>query len=342
MRVIVLLLLLTLLPKAAATDEIAVTVYNSNIGVVSETRQLEFKEGVGRLAFRDVPSRIDAASVRFKVPGSKVSILEQNYAFDLVSPTKMYLKYIDKKIELIDKEGRLYDGELLAYANGSVTLRESNGRIKIVLLENVIEVNFPRLPEGLITRPTLFWLYNSGETGRLNCNVGYQTGGLNWSAEYVGLLDGDEQMLDLSGWASINNVSGKTYKDAKLKLIAGDISRAMPPPPHALNGMAMARTSAAKGFEEKTFFEYHLYTLPRKTTLADKEIKQVSLFEPASTSVTKTFTYFPDQHPTNVEVGVKFENSAPAGLGMPLPAGRLRMFKADEDGSMILLGEDFI
>ncbi len=344
MRTLKTVCLLLALPLAAWADDLAVTVYNNNLGVISEARQLKFDKGVGRLAFRDVPSQIDAASVRFELIGSgqKVSILEQNYAFDLVSPEQMYRKYIDKEIELIDKEGRLYSGTLLAYRSGTVTLMESSGRIKIVLLDNISEVNFPSLPDGLITRPTLFWEYQSDYDGQLDCRVGYQTGGLSWSAEYVGLLSPDETKLDLSGWSSINNVSGKTYRDATLKLIAGDISRAAPPPRMLAKGMAMADAVSGAGFEEKAFFEYHLYTLPRKATLADKEIKQISLFDPSQTTVEKIYTYRPERHPTNVEVSLKFVNAKDAGLGMPLPAGRVRLFKADDDGSVILLGEDRI
>ncbi len=338
----ILCLLIPAVPVGA--DEVAVTVYNSNLGVISETRLLEFEKGIGRLSFRDVPAQIDAASVRFELIGSdaRVGILEQNYAYDLVSPQQMYQKYIDKDIELIDKEGRMFTGTLLAYAGGAVTLMEKSGRIKIVLLENISEVNFPKLPDGLITRPTLFWIYDADKAGRFNCRVGYQTGGLSWTAEYVGLLSGDENSLDLSGWSSITNNSGKTYKNATLKLVAGDINRATSPPRILAKGMAMAEMATGAGFEEKAFFEYHMYTLPRRATVADKEIKQISLFEPARTTVDKLFVYRPDRHPSDVEVRLKFINSESDGLGMPLPAGRIRLFKADDDGAMILLGEDRI
>ncbi len=326
-------------------DEVAVTVYNSNLGVISETRSLPFEKGVHRLAFRDVPSRIDASSVRFDIIGSDrgATILEQNYAYDLVSPEQMYIKYIDHEIELIDTDGKLYSGMLLAYGGGAVTLKEKSGRVKIVRLEHVSEVNFPSLPEGLVTRPTLFWLYTSDVKGQFDCRVGYQTSGLTWSAEYVGVLSSDEKQLDLSGWSSINNTSGKTFTDATLKLVAGDIHRAKGESrPRMMKTLAMADVAGAAGFEEKAFFEYHLYTLPRRATLADREIKQISLFEPAGTAVEKVFVYRPERNPKNVEVALKFRNSAEAGLGMPLPAGRVRLFKADDDGSLILLGEDRI
>ncbi|NOY88297.1 MAG: DUF4139 domain-containing protein [FCB group bacterium] len=347
MKFLTLLVTILMLPVISFADDIAVTVYNNNLGVISETRTLDFTQGVHQLAFKDVPSQIDVASVRFKLLNSnnKVAIMEQNYAYDLVNPEKMYAKYIDKKIELVDKNGNLYSGTLLAYSNGAVTLQEKAGRVKIIQMGNITEINFPALPEGLITRPTLFWLYNSNQSGKYKSRISYQTSGMNWNAEYVGILSSDEHQLDLSGWASINNNSGKTYKDAKLKLIAGQIHRATPPRAIMMKysaTSAIGSPTAGLGFEEKPFFEYHMYTLPRKTTIANKENKQISLFEPARTTVQKTFIYRPDRNPKNVEVALKFKNSKSAGLGQPLPAGRVRIFKSDKDGSMILLGEDRI
>lgn len=336
-------LVLLLIAGGVVADDIAVTVYNNNLGVISETRQLEFQKGISQLAFRDVPAQIDASSVRFEIlsTGKDVAILEQNYAYDLVNPEQMYNRYVDQEIELTDKDGKLYSGKLLAYSGGSVTLMDKTGKVIIVLLSNITQVTFPSLPEGLITRPTLFWKYNSDAAGTLTTRVSYQTTGVSWLAEYVGVLDKSETKLGLSGWASISNSSGKTYKDATLKLIAGNINRAQPRVQPMMKG-TMALESAAPGFEEKAFFEYHMYTLPRKATVADHEVKQISLFDPANTTVQKIYTYRPEDSPTDVNVAVKFKNSKEAGLGMPLPAGRVRMFKADEDGSLILLGEDMI
>ncbi len=211
-------------------------------------------------------------------------------------------------------------------------------------MAQISEVNFPVLPEGLITRPTLFWKYASDFKGKTDCNISYQTSGMNWTAEYVGLISADDKELDISGWASINNQSGKTYTDATLKLIAGDINRATQEirGGRTYKAMTASMDFKSKGFEEKSFFEYHMYTLPRKATLANKENKQISLFEPAQTKAEKIFLYKPDFNPKKVEVALKFKNSKEFGLGMPLPAGRFRLFKADDDGSKILLGEDKI
>lgn len=345
MKKIISIAIVFMLAGSITADDIAVTVYNNNLGVVSENRSLSFKDGEGILKIRNVPSLIDAASVRFDILDNfsgNINILEQNYAYDLVSPEKIYDRFIDETIELIDENGHSYKGQLLAFSNYTATLMSNSGSIKVIRLDKVTEINFPSLPDGLITRPTLFWKYTSDYSGDVMGNLSYQTGGMNWKAEYVGLLNSDETLLDLSGWASINNNSGKTYDDAKLKLVAGDIHR--PSEDLFIRGGRAKSVALAEfdSFEEKVFFEYHLYTLPRRATLANKEQKQISLFEPASTKVEKVFLFKPGNNNSKVEVIIKFVNSEKAGLGMPLPAGRIRLFKADDDNSLILLGEDNI
>jgi hypothetical protein len=340
-------LLLTALVINIYADDVAVTVYNGNLGVVRETRQLEFQKGSGKISFIDVPSLIDPTSVGFKLQdqSKSVAILEQNYAYDLVSPEKIYSKYIDKEIELINKDGKIFTGILLSFSGGAVVLKEKSEKIQIIRMDEIINTNFPDLPDGLITRPTLFWLYNSDFNGKTACDVSYQTSGMNWTAEYVGILSENEKNLDLTGWSSITNNSGATFKDATLKLVAGDIHRAPEPrrrDMYEAESMYMAKAAQATGFEEKEFFEYHLYTLPRKATLANNEIKQISLFEPAMTKIDKEFYFEPDVNNRKVKVILKFTNSKELGLGIPLPEGRARIFKADTDGSMILLGEDRI
>jgi hypothetical protein len=328
-----------------AASDVSVTVYNTNLGVVHETRSLSFEKGTGRVSFIDVPTLIDPTSVGFEVvdKGKSVAILEQNYAYDLVSPDKVYSKYIDNNIDLFDKQGKMFSGTLLSFSGGAFVIRTPAENVQIVRADQVVNADFPKLPEGLITRPTLFWLYSSDFSGKADCRVSYQTGGLTWSAEYVGILSENEKNLDLTGWSSITNNSGATYKEATLKLIAGDIHRAPRPPagPRMMTDYELAAKSAA-GFEEKEFFEYHLYTLPRRATISDNEIKQIALFEPASTTVEKEYYFQPEQNNTSVKVTVKFVNAKEKGLGIPLPAGRARIFKADSDGSMILLGEDSI
>jgi hypothetical protein len=342
----VLVLSLSLFAGAIWAGEVSVTVYNNNLGVIHETRALNFTKGTGRVSFVDVPSLIDPTSVGFELvdKDKSVVILEQNYAYDLVSPEKIYSKYVDKSIDVFDKEGNIFSGALLSYAGGAFVLKDESDKIQIVRQEQIINANFPALPEGLITRPTLFWVYNSDFSGETDCRVSYQTAGMSWSAEYVGILSENEKNLDLTGWSSITNNSGATYRDATLKLVAGDIHRARPIKGRGMEvpAEAMVMRTAAAGFEEKEFFEYHLYTLPRKATIADNEIKQIALFEPATGGVEKEYYYQPHLNAKKVKVQIKFMNSKENGLGIPLPAGRTRVFKADSDGSMILLGEDRI
>ena len=327
-------------------DDISLTVYNSNLGVVRETRNLTFVQGNGRIAFTDVAAQIDPTSVSFELADPKlaVAILEQNYAYDLVSPDKIYGKYIDQDIEIVTEKGELFSGTLLSFTGGYLVIKQKDGKIRSILQGVVRDVSFPELPDGLITRPTLFWLYNSNFAGPADALVSYQTSGIDWQAEYVGVLSNDEKTMELTGWVSIDNKSGKTYKDAKLKVIAGDISRVRQQPIYRTDMMeaqVMAMPKAA-GFEEKPFFEYHLYTLPRPATIADNEIKQVTMFEPARAAVQKEYQYMAEPGQTDVTVFIKTTNTKEVGLGMPLPAGRVRIFKADSDGSMILLGEDRI
>lgn len=328
-------------------EQIAVTVYNSNLGVVSEVRRLTFEKGVGKLSFIDVPTQIDPASVRFELAGggTGVQILDQNYAYDLVSSEQILARHIDRYITMTDEKGSLFGGKLLASDGGRITLLDTlSGQLRLISTGKMVELQFPKLLEGLITRPTLFWLYQSTSAGQKDARVSYQTSGLNWEAEYVGVLDKGEKQLDLSGWASITNNSGKTFTDARLKLVAGTINRAPKGQrnPAAAVRMMAAEDMSATSFQEKSFFEYHLYTLPRPATLANNELKQLSLFSPAETGIKKIYRYRPQVNETDVDVAVQFTNAKSSGLGMPLPAGRIRMFKADDDGSLILLGEDRI
>jgi len=331
----------------AVADDVSVTVYNSNLGVIREIRDLEFTKGAGMVSFIDVPTMIDATSVGFELidKSKSVAILEQNYAYDLVSPDKIYAKYIDREIDVFNKDGQFFSGMLLSSAGGALVLKDRSGKIQIIRMNQVVNVNFPQLPEGLITRPTLFWRYQSDFSGSAACQVSYQTGLMSWSAEYVGLLSDDEESLGLTGWSSITNNSGATYKDATLKLIAGDIHRAPQKRSRARDEILMEKAmvpQAGMGFEEKAFFEYHMYTLPRRATIANKEIKQIALFEPADARVKKEYYYEPHKSNKKVRVVINFTNSKEDGLGMPLPAGRVRMFKKDTDGAMVLLGEDRI
>lgn len=228
--------LLTILPilclgSAVSAQEdrqsIALTVYNNDLGVVRDVRKFDLKQGKGTVEMRDVPSRIDPTTVKITDPAhpNDVNVIEQNYEYDLVSQEKLLEKYVDKKITVVDDKGVQIEGTLLAVENDKLTLSTAN---VIVMLPNLTRytMRVPELAAGLITKPTLIWQVESAHT-RLNepLEVMYQTAGISWHAEYIAALADNEKTLDLTGWVSIDNRSGMTYPDAKLKLVAGSLNR---------------------------------------------------------------------------------------------------------------------
>jgi hypothetical protein len=326
-------------------DEVGLTVYNQDFALVREIRPIQLPKGTETIRFKDVAARIDPTSVRFKslTAPDQVAILEQNFEYDLVSSLKLLQKYVDEKIRLLAKEERFYEGTLLNAADDLV-LQDASGQIRIIKGKEIQILEFPQLPEGLITRPTLVWLLDSQRSGKHDVEVSYLTDGINWHAEYVAAVNEEDTRLELGGWVSLDNRSGATYRDAKLKLVAGDVHRVKPSPMVPEYVMRDA-TMAAKGvpqFEEKAFFEYHLYTLTRPATVKDNQIKQLTLFPDADVGVEKILLYDGIREGTKVKVNLEFENSKKDGLGIPLPQGKLRVYKRDQDQSLEFVGEDLI
>lgn len=344
-RLLVFALFVVALAGMALADDVAITVYNQNLALVKEGRTLEFQKGVNKMNLTDVASYIDPTSVHFKLKSGSdnVRLLEQNYQYDLVSSEKILQKYLGNDIDVIMKNGDVLAGRYLSSSSGYLVLQLPEGAIRLINDKEMLSVTAPKLPEGLIVVPTLQWLLSSDISGKRDVEVSYLTGNINWHAEYIALLDATDTKLQLSGWVSLDNKSGKTYRDAKLKLVAGDINRVQPPQPmYAKGSRGMEMAMMDQGFEEKAFFEYHMYTLGRRSTIANNETKQVSLFDPATTPIKKLYRYTVADGSKDVNVVVTFKNSEPNGMGMPLPAGKIRLTKLDTDGSEEFLGEDQI
>ncbi|MEJ2726483.1 MAG: hypothetical protein P8175_17960 [Deltaproteobacteria bacterium] len=350
----------------AQEEGVALTVYNQNFGVVREKRSVEVKEKLGWIRFADVASKIDGTSVQFKsLTDPEASVLEQNYEYDLVSADKLLEKYIDRTVKILTKDGSRYGGELLSFDANQLVIRQSGQAGEIVMVQrgnNVKDIQFGRLPEGLITKPTLVWKLETEKPGRQLVEVTYQTEGLNWRADYNAVLNPDDTRLDLGGWVTLENRSGAAYKEARLKLIAGDVRRAHKarPMPARARVLAMEK-AAAPGFEEKAFFEYHLYTLQRPTTVAHNQIKQIELLKASRVPVEKIFLYEgapqyrfygglqtqagygAEQSNKKVNVLIEFTNSKENNMGMALPKGKVRLYKLDaEDAALEFIGEDEI
>lgn len=346
---------------ASAQENVELTVYNQNFALVKDQRNLDLKKGLNKVDFKDVASLIEPTSVHFvslTAPDS-CYILEQNYEYDLMSSDKLLSKYIDKNIKIVTKDAKTYEGILSSFDVNNIVISGQDGLSMIVRPDNIAQISFDKTPEGLITKPTLVWEIENGKEGKHLTEVSYLTGGVNWLAEYVTVLDKDDKKISLDGWVSMNNTSGASYKNAKLKLIAGDVKRAQPEVRQlSYDGMAFKEEAKAPAqFQEKAFFEYHMYTLQRKATLKNNQIKQISLLSANSVPVKKLFIYDPvdyygwnwyyyeDNRKTKeqkIKVKIEFTNSKQNNLGMPLPKGKIKVYKKDDEGSLQFVGEDRI
>ncbi|OVE78981.1 hypothetical protein BVY01_03915, partial [bacterium I07] len=242
-----------------------VTVYNQNLALIRESREMSIPRGQSKIRFTDVAAQIDPTSVHFKsIQPGRLDILEQNFEYDLVNAQKVLQKYVDEQVRVITKKGEMFEGQLLSAAQSDVVIQKTDG-ILVLKGSEIQHFDFPSKPEGLITRPTLVWMVENRSSEKHRTELSYLTGGVNWHAEYVAVADAADENLDLSGWVSIENRCGSAFKGAKLKLVAGDVHRVQKagrPVYMERQDMRMAK-AAEPQFEEKAFFEYHLYTLQR-------------------------------------------------------------------------------
>jgi hypothetical protein len=336
--------------------ELFVTVYNSNLGLIKDVREIALKPGVSELKFMGVAERINPTTVHIKslVKPESLAVLEQNYEYDLLNPAKLLDKYIDEKVKIVDKN--YYTGkeevlEAVLLSNNQGSIYKINNEIHINPAGRVI---LPRLPDNLIAKPTLVWMLKNTLEKPQKVEASYLTDGINWKADYVLVLNKDDTKSDLTGWVTIDNQSGAAYRDATIQLVAGDVNRVQPPPVPRGRGGAMyaeAKAMAAGGFEEKAFFEYHIYTLGRKSTIKEKQTKQINLLEAADVPLKKRLSFYGAEHyyrnqygkpVSNQKVGVyiDIENKKENNLGMPLPKGVIRVYKADHEGRLQFVGED--
>ncbi|MDI6735962.1 MAG: DUF4139 domain-containing protein [bacterium] len=332
----------------AQEEGVEITIYNQDLGLVKDKRFIEFKKGKNVIKWLDVASLIDPTSVKFKALKyeNEVRIQEQNYEYDLVGTSKLLEKYIDKTIGVITKDNQAYDGSLLSFDEEQLILAKdkTKGPVVMVSRENVRDIKFPELPEGLITKPTLLWNIISDVSDKHLCELTYLTKGINWHADYVVVVDAKDVNLDLVGWVTIDNQSGTNYKNARLKLIAGDIHLLKPKKDVRVERytLAMKGVTQDQEFKEEPLFEYHLYTLTRSTTLKDRQTKQINLLTNNNIPCQKTFTYNGARYGKKVEVSLEFVNSEKNGLGIPLPKGKIRVYKADKENALQFIGENEI
>lgn len=320
-----------------------VTVYNNNLALVKEKRELDLDSGVNRVEYTDVAALIDPTSVMFEDTKNKGTVvLEQNYEYDLVSSKELLEKFLDKEITVTEKEGGTYTGVLMSYNDNKGLVLKLNDE-KVLTLSEISKVEFPD-SAGLLTKPTLIWQIYSPAAGKRDVLTSYLTNGMSWKANYILETSADDKKADIQGWVTVNNEAGTTYENAKLKLVAGEVHRVTVPQETVRKEAAeggVAYDEAAESFVEESLFEYHLYTLQRPATLRNNQVKQLSLLSVNSVPVEKKLV-FDVSKSSDVQVALSLNNSKEKGLGMPLPAGVLRVYKTDSEGQLQFLGEDSI
>jgi hypothetical protein len=334
-------------------------------GVVKVVRTVKVPKGTGDVAFTDVAAWIDPTTVSFAdLQDPTTTVLEQNFQFDLVSPSKLMERYVDRPVSLtvpMGDEASNVSGTLLSATQGQLVLQTADG-LRVVPMQGA-QVQLGALPGGLLTKPTLIWKLSSKEGGDHLVRTTYQTAGMTWRADYNLVLDGSDANAGITAWVTLMNLSGASYLDTELKLVAGNVQKVEPQRPmmRGVRMEAVAMADAAPGFEEKSFFEYHLYTLPRRTDVLQNSTQQLALFPPvAAFKVTKELVLdlaggvgapgapildrdFVIARKGNPSVLVSFENRRENQLGMPLPAGKVRVYKEDPaDGTLEFVGEDLI
>ena len=333
-------------------SELALTVYNSDLALVRDVRTLQLPRGTFDLKFMDIAATVNPATVHFRSLSepSRVSVLEQNYEYDLLEPDKLLRKYVGRDVTLV-RNGIETTARLLSYNNAPVW--QIDGEIVTGL--HADHMRFPELPGNLFARPTLIWSLQNEGTTRHRVEAAYLATRLSWNADYVLTVARDDAAADLDGWVTVTNGSGTQFRNAALQLVAGNVTRVR----EAFAKMADASArrelaAAAPQMAQESFSDYHLYTLGRKTSINNNQTKQVSMLGATGFAVRKryavdgqAFYYRNAQHPgsplkDDVEVSYQFTNEVKAGLGMPMPAGVVRVYQADSRGGTQFVGEDRI
>ena len=338
----------------ADREAMAVTVYNDDLALVKDTRRVGLGRNFNRLAWREVSAQMrpETAQLRNLSNPAGFRLLEQNFDFDLLTPAKLLEQSVGREVDVIRSHpttgAETRERATVLAANGGVVLKFAD-RVETGIPGRLA---FTRVPDTLRDRPTLVVSLDTPAAGAQTLELSYLTGGLSWRADYVAELNAGDDLLDLNGWVTLTNRSGASYPDAKLQLVAGDVNRVRDEDLRMRDAMVMRAPAPAAEMKQEALFEYHLYTLPRPTTLAENQTKQVALMSATRVPVKKEFLlagadyYYSDRHgdlgqKMKVGVFVEFANRG-EGLGVPLPRGTVRVYKKDGAGNAQFVGEDRI
>ena len=332
-------------------SELAVTVYNSDIALVRDVRNLQLPRGTFDLRYMDIAATVNPATVHIRstTEPARVSVLEQNYEYDLLDPDKLLRKYVGRDVTLV-RDGEATRARLLSYNTGPIWQIDR----QIVTGVAADQYRFPEVPDNLYTRPTLIWTLQNDGQSRHRVEASYLAQRLAWNADYVLTVTRDDKSADLDGWVTVTNGSGTAFRNARLQLVAGDLNRIRQMANEAILDTAGQRAPAASPMAVESFSDYHLYTVARKTTINNAETKQISMLTGTGVPIQKRYLvegqqyyYRNASHPGSpikdvVRVYYQWKNDEKSGLGMPMPAGNVRVYQADSKGGIQFVGEDRI
>ena len=351
-------------PAAAQTTitdqtDLSVTVYNSDLALVRDTRNIALQPGSFDLHFMDIAATVNAATIHFRSltsPGA-LNVLEQNYEYDLLDPDKLLRKYIGREVTLVrmsHRNGQAVQEEvrarLLSFNNGPVWQIGN----EIVTGLHADHIRFPELPGNLYSRPTLIWTLDNTGPAKQRVEASYLATKLAWNADYVLTVGRDDKAGDVDGWVTLTNNSGTAFRNARLQLVAGDLNRVRQEVRRMMGDGAAAAPFVQERMAQESFSDYHLYTLGRRTTINNAETKQVSMLSGTGVPLTKryivegqAFYYHNARHPGSpmkdvVQVYYQLRNDQASGLGAPMPSGVVRVYQADSRGGVQFVGEDRI
>lgn len=322
------------------SQKTTITITNQNLGLVKEERQIMLNKGRQLFNLQDIPEKIIPASVLIE---SEFNVLEQNFEYDLISVDKILQKSLEKLIVIEHPDQGKVEGKLLSADYSNIIIKTSDELVQVLPRNTEQKISLKEISadgQPFIIRPTLVWDVDAVKDGNHPVNISYLTNGLNWQADYVGLLNENDSGILLSGWVTIDNKSGKSFNETRLKLMAGEINIIQQEIQPTTDYATFSIKSGRAAFEEKPFYEYHLYDLQHSTTLHNNQIKQIRLIEETDAKIKKTYRVNSNAH-DKVAVVVTIDNSQANNLGMPLPAGIIRLYKKD-GGDREFIGENKI
>jgi len=317
-----------------------ITIYEQGIALVKERREIELQSGVNQVEYTDIPSGIDPTSVIIEdAEYEDTAVLEQNYEYDVLDSSNLLEKYLGREVNVTDRNGEMYTGTLLSHSGNSIVLKTEAEQV--VVIEDFSKVELAD-SSGLSIRPALIWQIYSPVSGARELLISYLTSGMNWKAAYILMSNAENTEADIRGWANIDNRVGITFENAVLKLVSGQINRVSEAATPVMEERAVADERATQTpFVQEPLFEYHLYTLENPVTLENNQAKQISLLSANSVPIEKKLIY-DSSVSERILAYLTLQNTNESGLGMPVPAGVMRIYSTDSSGELQFLGEDRI